>query len=339
MRQVGVWLVGALAAVLLAAPVGAQRTAATPEDRTIVLDKVVASVNDEAVTLSEVQEEGQPVIRKIHQQFIGEERDRQVELAQRQLIEELIDRRLMLQAARREGVLPSPAEVQASIDELKRSNNITDDAQFRAALKAEGLTLEQVRRSITERLAIGRLLSRQVRSGILVSEEELRAYHAAHPEKYQRKPEAEIGLVFVALGPDRTDQQARARAEEALARLRDGVPFAEVARQYSDSPTRDRGGSLGVVHRGDLAPEIEQQAFGLPAGSVSAPVRTDAGWNIIKVERAQLETQVPFAEVREAVREEVFNRKYEVKREEWMAAMRARASIHVMVENPESAKP
>lgn len=326
-------------AMLLAGPAVAQPAVSTPEGRTMVLDKVVASVNDEAITLSEIQEEGQPVIRKIHQEFVGDERTRQIARAQRQLIEELIERRLMIQVARREGVLPSAAEVQGAIDELKRTNNIADENQFRALLKAEGLTLEQVRRSIGDRLAVGRILSRQVRATIIVSEDELLKYYESNPEKYQRKPEADIRLILVAVRPGRNDAQARERAAEALAKIREGVDFAEVARQYSDSPTRDRGGQLGVVHKGDLAPEIEQQAFGLPPGGVSPTVRTGAGWNIIKVERARVEGLAPYAEVRDAIREEIFGQKFEAKRKDWVASLRARASIQIMVENPEPAKP
>jgi peptidyl-prolyl cis-trans isomerase SurA len=338
MRQRIAAIAGGLAVFALAALAAAQGPA-TPAERTLTLDRVVASVNDEAITLSEIQEEGQPVIRRIHQEFVGDERARRVERAQRELIEELIERRLVYQVARREGMLPSPAEVQAAVDELKRNNNITDDAQFRAALKAEGLTLEQVRRTIAERLAIGRLLSRQIRSTIILSEDELAKYYEAHPEKFQVKPEAEIRLIFVAIRPGRDAAQARKRADEALAKIRAGVDFAEVAREYSDSPTRDRGGELGVVKKGDLAPEIEAQAFGLSAGGVSPAVRTSAGWNIIKVDRSQPGTLAPFEKVREAIRDELFAEKFEAKRKDWVAALRARASIQIMVQDPEPAKP
>ncbi len=326
-------------AILGGVPALSQQPGPASEERTMILDRVVASVNDEAITLSEVQEEGQPVIRKIFQEFVGEERTRQVERAQKELIEDLIDRRLIYQVARREGVLPSSAEVQGAIDEIRRTNDATDDAKFRALLKTEGLTLEQIRRSINERLAIGRILARQVRSTIIVSEDELVKYYEANPEKFQRKPEADIGLILVAILPDRNATQAQERAEEALAKIRAGADFAAVAREYSDSPTRDRGGHLGVVHKGDLAPEIELQAFGLPAGGVSPAVRTDAGWNIIKVERAEAETLTPYADVREAVRQEVFTEKFEAKRKDWIASLRARASIQIMVQNPEPAKP
>ena len=175
------WATGfALVLILPAVPALAQR-GATPSGASkepagpptgMVLDRVVAVVNDEALTLSEIQEEGQPVVRKIFQDFVGQERERQLEEAEKQLMDDLIDRRLMYQVAKREGTLPSEAEVNGAIDDLKKHNNVTDDAQFRTMLKAEGLTLEQVRRNIGERLAIARLMGRQIRSSIILPEEE-----------------------------------------------------------------------------------------------------------------------------------------------------------------------
>jgi parvulin-like peptidyl-prolyl isomerase len=298
----------------------------------MVLDRVVAVVNDEALTLSEIQEEGQPVVRKIFQDFVGPERERRLEEAERQVLNDLIDRRLMYQLAKREGMLPSAAEVNSAVEELKRNNNATDEAQFRALLKAEGLTLEQIRRNIGERLAIGRLLARQVRSTIIISEDELTKYYDTHQEKYRRIPTAEIRHILVPVPPEGDEAKARARGEEALAKIQAGADFAQVAREYADA---SRGGSPGevmTVHRGDLAPEIEAAAFSLPPGGVSPPIRTGAGWNLIKVERLQAEPMAPFAEVRESIRDQLLQEKFEAKRKEWLAGQRARAFIQVLMQ-------
>ncbi len=315
-----------------AAPHNVSKPAADTAPQGMILDRVVASVNDEAITLSEVQEDGQPVIRKIFQDFVGTERERQVEEAEKKVLDDLIDRRLMYQVAKREGTLPSSAEVQGAIDELKRNNNIKDDAQFRASLRAEGLTLEQIQRSIGERLAIGRLLAHQVRSSIIISEDEVKKYYEAHQDKFARTPSVHIQHILIAVTPDTDEAKAKARGEEALAKIRAGQDFAKVAQEYSDSPTKDRGGDLGIVHRGDLAAEIESAAFGLPVGGVSGLIRTAAGWNIIKVEAVHLETVAPLAEVRDTIRDEIFREKFEAKRKDWLAELRSQASIHIMVE-------
>ena len=301
----------------------------------MVLDRVVAVVNDEALTLSEVQEEGQPVVRKIFQDFIGSEREHRLEEAQKRLLDDLIDRRLMYQVARREGTVPSQAEIDGAIEELKRNNNVTDDAKFRAMLRAEGLTLEQIRRSIGERLALGRLLARQIRSALIVNEDEMLSNYQANQDKYKRVPQAEIRHMLFAIPSGGDETAARARAEEARAKILAGTDFAQVAGHYLEAAAAERAAELITVHRGDLAPEIEAAAFGLPAGGLSSLIQTGGAWHLIKVERVQAEPLAPYAEVREAIRDQLFQDKFEAKRTEWLAGLRSRAFIQVLMKPSE----
>jgi peptidyl-prolyl cis-trans isomerase SurA len=337
LKGLGLALGLVLALCALTAPALAQSPSAAPTGappRGLVLDRVVASVNDEAITLSEVQEEGQPVIRKIFQDFVGPERERRVEEAQQRLMDDLIDRRMMYQVAKQDGLTPSPAEVQGAVDELKRNNNVTDDAQFRALLRAEGLTVEQIRRSIAERLAIGRVLIRQIRSSIILSEEELLKTYQENKQKFQREPSAEIEHILIPIDPGQDETAARARAEEALAKIRGGADFAQVGKEVASAPGGGQSDQL-TVRRGELAPEIEAAAFGLSPGGVSDPIRTAAGFHLIKVLRVQAEPFIPFAEVREQIREQVFQEKFEVKRKDWLVALRARSSILMFVKEGE----
>lgn len=324
----------ALWLLLAAAPAWAQTAPKAEEPRGMILDRVVASVNDEAVTLSEIQEEGQPVIRKIVQDFVGEERGRRVDEAEQRLLKDLIDRRLLYQVAKKEGMLPSTAEVDGALVELKRNNNAPDDAHFRALLKAEGLTMEQVRRTIAERLAIGRLLARQIRSSILLSEDEIAKYYQSHQDKFRRVPEAEIHHALFAVGPNQDEAQVRQRVDEALAKIRAGADFVATAKEYADNPFGS-GADLLTVRQGELAPEIEAAAFGLPTGGVSDPIRTSAGFHLIKVEKVRAEPVASLSDVREAIREEIFQEKYEAKRKDYVASLRAKASIQVFMKEGE----
>ena len=334
MREFGRGLWPALMLLVSAIPALAQTAPKPAEPRGMVLDRVVASVNDEALTLSEVQEEGQPVIRKIFQDFVGAERDRRVEEAEQRLVNDLIERRLLYQVAKKEGMLPSTAEVQGALEELKRNNNAPDDAQFRALLKAEGLTIEQVRRTVGERLAIGRLLAKQIRSSIILSEEEIAKYYEANRDKFRRTPEAEIHHILFGVGPDQDEAGVRARAEEMLAKIRAGADFVQTAKQYVDNGWGS-GADLLTVRRGELAPEIEAAAFGLPAGGVSAPIRTPAGYHVIKIEKVRAEPVAPLSEVREAIRDRLFQEKYEAKRKDYVASLRAQSAIQVFLKEGE----
>ncbi len=331
-RRGGLW--PTLLALACTVPALAQTAPTTVESRGMVLDRVVASVNDEAVTLSEVQEDGQPVIRKIFQDFVGDERERRVVAAEQRVLNDLIDRRLLYQAAKKEGMLPSTAEVQGALEELKRNNNATDDEQFQALLKAEGLTLAQVRRTVGERLAIGRLLARQIRSSIILGENEIAKYYEANREQFQRTPEAEIHHILFGVGPNQDEAGERARAEEMAAKIRAGADFLQTAKQYAEKGWGS-GVDLLTVRRGELAPEIEAAVFSLPPGGVSAPIRTSAGYHLIKVEKVRTDTVAPLSEVRETIRDRLFQEKYDAKRKEYVAGLRAQSAIQVFLKEGE----
>src|SRR5574337_852626 len=109
----------------------------TSASEAVILDRVVAVVNDDVITLTEVQEEGLQIIRKIVQDTLGVERDRQLRSTERQLLDELVLRRLQLQEAKKEKIEASPAEVQSTIEELKKRNGLTSDEDLTAALSRE----------------------------------------------------------------------------------------------------------------------------------------------------------------------------------------------------------
>jgi parvulin-like peptidyl-prolyl isomerase len=210
-------------------------------------------------------------------------------------------------------------------------------------LKAEGLTIEQVRRTVGERLAIGRVLARQIRSSIIIDDSELLKYYESNQEKYRRVPQAEVRHILFVAPPGADEAAVRARAEEARAKIAVGADFAEVGREYADPSSGASGDEVITVHRGELASEIEAEAFGLPPGGVSPLIKTDAGWHLIKVERVQAETLAPFAEVRESIRDQLFQEKFESKRKDWLADLRSQASIQVLMQpqdlRAQSAKP
>lgn len=299
----------------------------------MIIDKVVAVVNQEVITLSELQEEVEPVLREITDQYVGAERDRRLREMEERLLKQLIDRRLQYQEAKRQKITVSPAEVTNAIEDLKRKNKIETEQALQEALAREKLTLDHLRRNIEEELSISRLVTKEVRSKVIVGEEEIRAYYEKHrEEKYRRSPEARIRHLLVAVPADASAAdraRARARAEEALALLRRGEDFAKVAARYSDGPTAATGGELGRMKKSDLAPELAAVAFQLPVGRVSDIIETPAGFNLIQVEERWTDPYRSLAEVREQIRNALVDEKSQSIYKEWLDGLRARASIEV----------
>jgi len=305
-------------------------TAAASEG--VIIDRVVAVVNDDVITLTEVQEEGLQTIRKIVQETLGEERERRLRSTERQILDELITRKLQLQEAKKEKIEATASEVRSAIEELKKRNNLTSDDELKAAMSRELLSEEQFRKGIAEQVALTKLVTRQVRSKVVVSDEEARRYYDQHKEQFKAIPQVRIRhlLVPIPQQPALEDMlRAKSRIEEAQALMKLGARFSTVAKQYSEGPLATSSGEIWTMKRGELAPELEQMALILPIGQVSGIIPNPAGFHLIQVEERVAGQILPFEQVKENLHIILFEQKAEAKFKEWVQSLKAKASVEM----------
>jgi len=305
-------------------------TAAASEG--VILDRIVAVVNDDVITLTEVQEEGLQTIRRIVQESLGQERERRLRTTERQILDELILRKLQLQEAKKEKIEATAAEVRSAIEDLKRRNGLTSDEELQAAMSRELLSEEQFRKGIAEQVALTKLVARQVRSKVVVLDEEARRYYDEHQEQFKDIPQVKIRHLLVAVPqqPTRDDVlRAKSRIEEAQVLMKLGAKFSTVAKQYADGPLASSSGEIWTMKRGELAPELEQTALALPIGQVSGIITNPAGFHLIQVEERVAGQILPFDQVKEAARNTLFDQKAEAKFKEWVQTLKAKASVEM----------
>jgi peptidyl-prolyl cis-trans isomerase SurA len=305
-------------------------TAAASEG--VILDRIVAVVNDDVITLTEVQEEGLQTIRRIVQESLGDERERRLRTTERQILDELILRKLQLQEAKKEKIEATAAEVRSAIEDLKRRNGLNSDEELQAAMSRELLSEEQFRRGIAEQVALTKLVARQVRSKVVVLDEEARRYYDEHQEQFKDIPQVKIRHLLVAVPqqPTREDVlRAKSRIEEAQVLMKLGATFSTVAKQYADGPLASSSGEIWTMKRGELAPELEQTALALPIGQVSGIITNPAGFHLIQVEERVTGQVLPFDQVKEAARNTLFDQKAEAKLKEWVQTLKAKASVEM----------
>ncbi len=298
----------------------------------VILDRVVAVVNDDVITLTEVQEEGLQAIRRIVQDTLGAERERQLRSTERQVLDELILRRLQLQEAKKEKIEASPAEVQSTIEELKKRNGLASDEDLKAALSKELLSEEQFRRGIVEQVTLTKLVARQVRSKIVVLDEEIQQYYEQRQDQFREIPQFKIRHLLVTVPPQATASEisrAKNRIEEAQALLKRGTNFSTVAKQYSEGPLASSAGEIWTMKRGELAPELEQAALALPIGQFSDIITTQAGFHLIVVEERFPGRTLSFDQVKERVRAILFDQKTEAKYKEWLESLKTKANVEM----------
>ena len=299
-----------------------------PDDR--VTDRVLAVVNNDAITLSELQE-AIAVYRYENRDRSNESSDQLVQ----QFLTRMIDSRLQVQEAEREKIVIEEREIDEELADRIKQMNMKSKDEFEAALKAQGIPMSAIRKRIGDELRRGRIVSRKVRLRISVTEDEVTQYLEAN------RPKLETGLTYHARhilvlpetgAEDAAWENARIRAEMLRTQLLKGADFSELAKQYSrDASARD-GGDLGTLKRGELAQDIETQILNLSPGQVSTPYRSTLGYHIFKLESKETLDGENLTRVRAQIREILFREKFDTRLDAWLKEIKQRAVIDVRLD-------
>ena len=271
----------ALAAIftlLCAAGAQAQSRAATP----IEIDRVVAVVNDEAITLHELQARLATVEKQLREQGTQlPPRD----VIQRQLLERLIVDRIQLQFAKETGMQVSDSELDGAMQRIADSNRL-GLADFKSRLEKDGIVWSKFREEIRGEMTIARLREREVESRIVVSEGEVDNF-LANPQN-QGGGDVMVNLAHIVIRvPEQADtgqlMRLRNRADQALKAIKAGEDFGKVAASFSNTPDALSGGAMGARPLDRLPLLYAEAAQKMQPGEISDVLRSPAGFHIIKL--------------------------------------------------------
>ncbi len=276
----------ALAAAAITSPASAQRTAA-PRVVAAVGDHIVAVVNRELVTAVELDRR-QALMRQ--SALRAGQALPPVQTLREQALDSLIEERVIVTHARDLGWRIDDSEIDRAVQSVAGQNQMTIE-QLRERLQIEGLDMARYRAQLRDQIAVERTREQEVLARILVGDEELERARQTERDAARAGAEVNIAQILVAV-PDGADAgvlaQRRARAEQALARVRAGEDFALVAREMSDDPSRERGGELGMRAPQRLPDLFVDAVRELDAGGlVAAPVRSGAGFHVLKLIQRQ----------------------------------------------------
>jgi peptidyl-prolyl cis-trans isomerase SurA len=315
-------------AELLPTPVVGQAVTkpAPPETDETVADRIVAVVNNDAITLAELQE-SVLMFRQENRQNVSVTDEE----LNRQFLTRLIDNRLQLQEAERDKISVDEVELSEEITErMKRFGTKTLD-EFEALVKSQGLTVEAVKKRLRDSLRVNKVIRRRVALRVSVTDPEINRYIEENRGKLDTglSYHARHILIVPANDTDAGWEAARIRAEVIRDQVADGADFAELAKQNSRDASAKDGGDLGTLRRGELSQEIEDQILALRPGEVSRPHRSQLGYHIFRLESKETLEGEALQRVRQQVREILYRQKYEARMEAWLKEIKQRAIIEV----------
>jgi len=315
-----------LLTVLASAPIGAE-----------IIEQVLVNVNGDILTKTEFEQRQIAVLRTRPE--LGNVTPDSPELRKAisevtpQLILDAVDELLLIQRGREMGLALGDEQFNSILDNIKKSNNLEDDAQFQAALKQEGMTMADLRRQLERQMLASEAQRRDVVDKISVTEAEAQAYYEARKGEFTTPSEITLREIFIEVPvTDRgvnvaEDDAAKAEAEAIRKRLLAGEPFPQLAAEASDAPSKANGGLIGPIKRDELAEALQKMLDPMKVGDLTTVVRTPRGYQILKLE-SRTETKIrTFDEARSDISNKVGETKITGERMKYLERLRAQATI------------
>lgn len=298
--------------------------------RAELVDRVAAVVNNDIITLSELQKRAAPEITRLAQESSGTERSQKQSVVMKKALDAMIDEKLVDSELRELKVTIGDKEVDAAVEEVKKSYNLTDE-QLALAVAKEGLTLTDYREQMRKQIARYKLINEKVRKNIKVSDADVKSEYDRMMRSEGEDYEVHIRHILIAVprnAPQTQVEEARRKAVAIAAEARQpGVDFAELAKKRSEGSSSADGGDLGYFKRGTMVPEFEKVAFSLKTGEVSEPVRTQFGWHVLKLEEIRKLGMKPLVEVRPEIEERLRRQQAERLTTQYMETLRNAAVV------------
>ena len=294
-------------------------------------DRIVAVVNDEIITLSELNNAFEPYQAKFEATYQGPDREKARTETKLLLLNRMINGILMEQESRKTGIAIRNDELEDAIADIRKQRNLSPE-EFNKALERDGITLEDFRKDIRNQFVRMKLIRRDIKSRVAVTDQEIGEYYSKHREDYEGKESVRIRQILISL-PKEADPAAkeklRADAEAIHKRLMNGESFDQLSAIYSRGPEAAAGGDIGYIERGMIHSEVEEIAFSLPLHQISGVIESSIGFHIIQVIDRRGAGLKAIGTVREEIREKIDREKLEKKYTEWIEELRKKSHIEI----------
>jgi peptidyl-prolyl cis-trans isomerase SurA len=294
--------------------------ACLPARATEIVDRIVAVVNGQVITSYDLDRELAPYFMQLGGRKLNAQDEQQLTMVRKKLLARLVDDILLLMEAKRLNLEVTDTEVENHIRQFRQSNSMTEEDLGRQ-LQRENMTREEYKRNIRESMLRHRVLSYMVRRKVLVTDEEILRYYDEHRNDYVQAKKVELGLILLPPSEDLDGLVQRLGKSE--------ISFEEAARKYSKGPGAQSGGSIGRLKWSELASQWREALAQIQPGEISEPFSIDGNKAILKLKAIIPGKERPLDEVREEIRQKLYDPKYAVQYAEYMQDLKTKAIVDI----------
>ena len=303
-----------------------------------IIEQILVKVNGEILTKTDLEQRQVQAIRaKGIQPADDAAMKKAIEDVTPEIIANAIDEMLLTQQGKELGYKLSDEEFDRVVGNIRKENKLDTDEAFLAALKQEGMTLSDLRKSLEKQMLVEQVQRQEVGSKLNITEEEARQYYQANPRDFTEPATVTLreilievptttqqGRTMVSVGKD---DEAAKKAEAVRARLKAGEDFAKVAGEVSASASKANGGLIGPIAATELSPDLQKTLQGMKPGDITEPLRAAKGYQILKLETSKQAGVRPFDSVRDLVADKVYQERSRTEMRKFIERVRRQAII------------
>ncbi|MBD3380479.1 MAG: hypothetical protein GF408_08485 [Candidatus Omnitrophica bacterium] len=291
----------------------------------VMVDKVIVEVNGEVITQREFDRTFDPIKAQIEANFQGEELQNRLEMARKGVLEQLINSKLAISAAKKADIEIDEQELQQRIERIQSYYGSREE--FLKALDQKGTNLSEFEKEIREQMLAQQVVQKEISGKITVAPGEVSELYEKNREKLISPKSYKVRTLMVRKSGEDNKAEDRAKAESIRKEIKEGADFSEVAASRSEGPFADKKGDMGYIVQGQLAPPLEEVVLGLKENEISRVVETPIGFHIFKVEDIEEPRQLSLEEVNEFLKDQLYKRKFQEELVEWLEKEREEAHI------------
>ena len=297
-----------------------------------LIDRIVAVVNNDLISLEDLNIQIKPYLEKINAMGYPPDKQRQMVFKVREeVLNQMIDQKLTDQEITRYKITASDKEVDNTIERIKKTNSLTDET-LRQALAKEGITLEEYRKQTKEHVLRSALVNREIKSKVVITKEDIKAYYDAHPELYGLDEKYHLANVMIKYSEnsDATSKmQSYQKMRDILQELKAGKSIDEVIQTFSDRTAKVQGGELGTFSFSALDPKIREALKEMQPGQYSGIIETDYGPQVFrlldKVKTTTKTIEEATAEIENLLYKDIVDQKFT----KWLEELRSKSHIKI----------
>lgn len=292
-----------------------------------IVDYVVATVDKEIITSSELKEKLAPVVEHYNKIYSGEELNNRLKEAKENILNESIEEKILLINAEKSNIEVTEEELEKNIEEFKKKFSTPEE--FYAGLKEKGITLVDLKEITRSRIKISKFIRLNIFRDIRITEEEITNFYEENKDSFLMPGQVKISQILLKTSEN---NEAEKRIAKIFQKLNMGEDFSALAKLYSEGPNASEGGDLGFVYMEQLHPNVREAIAELGIGKYTKPILTPAGYQILKLDAKKLPQYTPISEAKDLLRKKLYDHKVGEAYREWLK--NAKKDVEIVIFNP-----